>query len=140
MMEKIKRIVTLSLISLVVFTLTAIASDVSTTVPEQIDTQIGYFVQDSHTVLIGLRYAPTEELMSNPPEFTLEFGEDSGEYYTKIPFQYENAINEDGFIETKFIVLAELKPGTVYYYHIVTVFLGVPYDTGEKKFMTPGVI
>jgi hypothetical protein len=110
-----------------------------TKIPDMIETDLEFDVINSTTVLLAIRYQPTEDVLNNPPEFILEYGDNEGEYYTTIPMYYDNAIDEQGMIMTNPVTVTNLKPSTVYHYHIVMKYLGVEFDTGDDNFKTVSV-
>jgi hypothetical protein len=110
-----------------------------TKVPDVIEMELGFIVVNSSTVMIALRYTPNEDILNKPPEFTLEWGETNA-YSTSAPLRYDNAIDENGIIQTIPLVIEGLKADTVYHYHIIMHYLGITFDTDDDNFKTAGSI
>jgi hypothetical protein len=107
-----------------------------TQVPDTVITDLQFITVDPHSVLIALKFHPTEDVMRNPPKFVFEYGEEQSIYYMTIPMYFDNAIDEEGNITTNLISLSGLKIDTVYHYHIKMIYLGVLFDTNDDMFKT----
>lgn len=70
---------------------------IGTKVPDLIVTDLEFVIVSSSNILIAIKYHPTEEIMTRPPEFVFEMGEVAGECYYSWPVNYDNEPLEDKY-------------------------------------------
>ncbi len=124
------------LLSLLLLTTPAFAENMSvgTPVPDTIETDLLIQPINDHSVSVTIRFHPNEDVFKSPPEFKFYYSDDPRLYMIILPMNYDNAVDENGDIETHPLIIKDLKSGMTYHYHILMRYLGFDYETEDNTF------
>lgn len=103
--------------------------------PDEMYMEFNFIGINTTNMKIQVRYLPTKELLANPPEITLRYGDNKNDYYSSIPMPI--GVGEDQeHIYTVAVLLTQLKPATIYHFNLTVKYLGVEYEMGDATFKT----